>query len=125
MCNRYKKFIIVGLSGYHHEPMKLLQIMWLTTGISQRHRCRTKLVLKRRRLEVMAPTPNNFFECIADQLSHNPKMVAGGTKVIGPEIRETVHQFVITNQSLLQVSTQFTFPCINMIGQSKDIIRHV
>ena len=55
-------------------------------------------------LQIMLPTPNNFFECIADQLSHNPKMIARGTSVIGEEIHHTVHQFVIKNQSLLEVS---------------------
>ena len=38
-------FYILGLTGYHHEPMKLLQIMWLINGTHQTHRCRKKLVL--------------------------------------------------------------------------------
>ena len=55
-------------------------------------------------LEIMPTTPNNFFECIADQLSHNPKIIAGGTRVTGEEIHHTVHQFVTRNESLLEVS---------------------
>ena len=58
----------------------------------------------RRRLEIMPPTPNNFCECITDQLSHNPKKIAGGTMVTGDEICHTVHTFVTRNESLLHVS---------------------
>ena len=72
--------------------------MWLTTRTLQQHvRCRTKLVLMRCQLQIMSLTPNNFFECITDQLS-------GGTRVTGEEIHHTVHQFVIRNESLLEVS---------------------
>ena len=57
----------------------------------------------------MPPTPNNFMECITDDLSHNPKMIAGGTMVTAEEICHTVHQFLIKNQSLLEVSVTLMY----------------
>ena len=56
------------------------------------------------RLHVMAQTPNNFMECIANQLTNNPKMVAGGTVVTGAEICHSVYEFLIKNRTLLEVS---------------------
>ena len=63
---------ILGLTGYHHETMKVLQIMWLITETCQTHRCRTKLVLLRRCAEITAPGQNTFFDCMANQLNNNP-----------------------------------------------------
>ena len=86
----YNQIYILDLSVYHHELMKLLQIMWLTTRRSQQHRFWTKLVLMRHQLQIMPASYNNFFEYITDQLSNNPKMIAGGASITGKEIHHTL-----------------------------------
>ena len=95
---------ILGLTGYHHEPMKVLQIMWLITETHQTHRCRTKLVLLQRCAEIMAPGQNALFDCMANQLNNNPQMIAANTRVTSRDLQQTVHNFLVQNRESVEVN---------------------
>ena len=53
----------------------------------------------------MAPGQNGFFDCMADQLNHNPQMIAANTRVTSSELCQTVHNFLVQNRESVEVNT--------------------